>query len=132
MAEVDWAALMPLLRAGDWTCVEHGRIQPVRFGQLPTCPDCGRLAHRVSFTRSGMIQFVEPSPARCEGPERHRFGPNLVLLAWSGCDCPAARANHGGHRSWACRRCPSEIFFPPCGAPRRPRGFIPADPAHYR
>lgn len=105
---VDWGALVPRLRAGDQTCSTHGVITPVWVGQLPTCGDCGELAGRVLADGQPVVQ--EPAPAHCEGPARHPFGPDLVEVKWTGCECPAR-----GHRTWWCCRCDSVLRWPPCG-----------------
>ena len=109
---VDWKALNPTLRAGEWTCTEHGRVEPRAGDVVPVCPDCGDMVLQVRIHTAGYPEFVEPAPSRCDGADHHPFGPMRVKIGWTGCECsPSTR--HRGHRYWACVSCPSVIYWPP-------------------
>lgn len=108
---VDWGRLTPTLRAGDWTCPDHGRIRPTAGGQVPTCPHCDVVAHQVRVTRDGHREFVAPVPARCAGPERHPLTAGRYQLSWTPCPCPPPYT-HRGHHTWTCH-CGAATHHPP-------------------
>jgi hypothetical protein len=111
---VDWRELIPRLRAGEWTCAQHGRVVPDETAPVvPICPHCGQMVRRVGFDRRGVIFFAEPSPAHCAGPDAHPLGPNQVLLGWMACTCAPASAGPGGHRTWRCTTCGDLQQWPP-------------------
>ena len=126
---VDWGTLTPTLRTGDLVCRRHGRVRPKASVPVPSCPSCGAMLSRVDRRGPDAApRFVEPAPAYCAGPGRHRLTGGAVLVGWHGCPCPAAAAHRGGHRAWTCgavvgaepgRRsvvCGDVQLWPPCTA----------------
>ena len=100
------------LRPGQWVCSpDHGVVTPLTDGPVPVCPHCRRmvlLAVRPPGRAAEYVIVQEPVPGHCDGPDRHPFGPGLVRVGWSPCDCPG-RPHSNGHRTWGCERCPSQI-----------------------
>lgn len=104
MTAVDWSKVQ--VRAGDYTCPEHGVIKP--WQQLvPACRDCGRAAHLAVYSR-GQVVTVEPMPPYCAGPERHPLKPGRVYLGTAACLCSPS----GIHRSWTCAECGDVQQYP--------------------
>ncbi|MFC9966360.1 hypothetical protein ACFVH4_19195 [Nocardia ignorata] len=58
---------------------------------------------RLYAVRGG---WAHPSPVTC--PAGHDLGPDQVLVGRLAC-----LAIGGHHRTWACRRCGAEIYWPP-------------------
>jgi hypothetical protein len=115
---VDWGWLTPRLRPGDHTCATHGRMDPVETAiGIPACPHCNEMLLQVRFREGRLHDFVEPAPSVCAGPDRHPLTAGGYLVSWLPCACPAAAANRGGHRAWACRTCETTAVWPPCGLP---------------
>src|SRR5690348_9307800 len=117
---VDWAKTV--VREGDSVCYVHGIVQPAVVGQRPVWPSCRRLTLRARRTPGkNYLEYVEPAPAHCEGPEQHTFtlrrsprDPVSATRGGRGCGCDqAVHAGESGHRVWLCARCDSEIVWPP-------------------
>jgi hypothetical protein len=126
---VDWGQLTPRLNAGEWVCLEHGRIHPRPGRPVPSCPHpdaadpgghCPQLVSRVQRGPGGAPMFVEPAPSHCAGPGRHPLTGGQTGVGWTGCACAAAARNRGGHRTWTCGTCGDVQLWPPCRATDRP------------